>query len=223
MRATIAACGQSGHCLSHDLKDSSFSSPYLPLYNYVQECASPYEKAVYETITCLLSPNRDDDLAIHLHSKVSLNINFPLYKQINHFMSRLISDFPLVDSCWKIFQKIWCLWKELRFLPFTWVDPIFLYNLSSKYFLQTSNKILYTGCLRFLYWSLEKWKMLRMLQKRGLRSTRRIRGRNTLWDNHPKTNILYTDVHCVLVFIVLLATICSCAMYYNTSVVLRRQ
>ncbi|KAK9060278.1 hypothetical protein SSX86_020982 [Deinandra increscens subsp. villosa] len=32
--------------------------------------ATPYEKAVFETIECLMSPNRDDDFAVELHSKL---------------------------------------------------------------------------------------------------------------------------------------------------------
>ncbi|KAL4574166.1 hypothetical protein LXL04_020991 [Taraxacum kok-saghyz] len=39
------------------------------------EYATPYERAVFETIDCLISPNRDDDVAFELHSKL-LN-NFP--------------------------------------------------------------------------------------------------------------------------------------------------
>nr|XP_043609832.1 tetratricopeptide repeat protein 38 [Erigeron canadensis] len=34
------------------------------------EHATPYEVAVFETIECLISPNRDDDVALHLHSKL---------------------------------------------------------------------------------------------------------------------------------------------------------
>ncbi|KAJ0862857.1 putative tetratricopeptide repeat protein [Helianthus annuus] len=32
--------------------------------------ATPYEKAVFETINCMLSPNRDDEVAVELHSKL---------------------------------------------------------------------------------------------------------------------------------------------------------
>ncbi|XP_023730107.1 uncharacterized protein LOC111877834 [Lactuca sativa] len=34
------------------------------------EFATPYEKAVFETINCLISPNRDDDVAFELHFKL---------------------------------------------------------------------------------------------------------------------------------------------------------
>lgn len=48
----------------------------------LQEYASPYEKAVFESINSLMmiQPNRDDDLALHLH-----------FKLLNHFPKDLVS------------------------------------------------------------------------------------------------------------------------------------
>ncbi|GJR60991.1 tetratricopeptide repeat-like superfamily protein [Tanacetum coccineum] len=54
---------------AHFCSDNTRTPSLLHAAKSNLECASPYEKAVYETITCLLSPNRDDDLAIQLHSK----------------------------------------------------------------------------------------------------------------------------------------------------------
>lgn len=55
---------------AHFCSDNTRTPDLLHAAKSNLECASPYEKAVYETITCLLSPNRDDDLAIQLHSKL---------------------------------------------------------------------------------------------------------------------------------------------------------
>ncbi|KAI3740243.1 hypothetical protein L2E82_30668 [Cichorium intybus] len=37
-----------------------------------EEYATPYEKSVFEAINCLISPNRNDDVAFELHSKRSV-------------------------------------------------------------------------------------------------------------------------------------------------------
>lgn len=42
----------------------------LHLANSNLAYATPYEKAVFKTIDCLISSNRDDDVAVHLHSKL---------------------------------------------------------------------------------------------------------------------------------------------------------
>lgn len=38
--------------------------------------ASAYEKAVFDAVSYLISEDRDDDLAVELHSKVSLFLSF---------------------------------------------------------------------------------------------------------------------------------------------------
>ena len=45
---------------------------------YAQQQASAYEKAVFDAVSCLISQDRDDDLALELHSKVSLFLHFSL-------------------------------------------------------------------------------------------------------------------------------------------------
>ena len=42
-----------------------------------QECASSYEKAVFEVIQYIISPDRDDDLVVQQHSKVDI-FNFKI-------------------------------------------------------------------------------------------------------------------------------------------------
>lgn len=37
---------------------------------YEQEQATSYEKAVFDSVSCLISEDRDDDVAFELHSKV---------------------------------------------------------------------------------------------------------------------------------------------------------
>lgn len=37
---------------------------------YEQEQATSYEKAVFDAVSCLISEDRDDDVAFELHSKV---------------------------------------------------------------------------------------------------------------------------------------------------------
>ncbi|XP_071691035.1 uncharacterized protein [Rutidosis leptorrhynchoides] len=49
---------------------SSSPSSYLQAANSNLDNASPYEQAVFETVTCLITPNRDDDLAFDLHFKL---------------------------------------------------------------------------------------------------------------------------------------------------------
>lgn len=68
---------------------------------FLQVNATPYEKSVFQTIDCLMSPNRDDDLALHLHAKVPLT-NFTylsiylsmLYLIHFQFLFQLLIDFP---------------------------------------------------------------------------------------------------------------------------------
>ncbi|KAI3768207.1 hypothetical protein L2E82_18698 [Cichorium intybus] len=52
--------------------DPSRVPSLLHAANYNIEYATPYEKAVFEAINCLISPNRNDDVAFELHSKRSV-------------------------------------------------------------------------------------------------------------------------------------------------------
>ncbi|XP_060214484.1 uncharacterized protein LOC132641488 isoform X1 [Lycium barbarum] len=50
--------------------DSSRAMPLLEAAKSRLEQASSYEKVVFEAINCLISPNRDDDVAVELHLKL---------------------------------------------------------------------------------------------------------------------------------------------------------
>lgn len=41
------------------------------LFEFVQNHASSYEKAVFDVLLYFISPDREDDLAVELHSKVT--------------------------------------------------------------------------------------------------------------------------------------------------------
>lgn len=62
-----------GNILAAHFLCSVDSSRALPLIDAAKSClnhASSYEKAVFDVVLYLISPNRDDDLAVELHSKL---------------------------------------------------------------------------------------------------------------------------------------------------------
>ncbi|KAK1420025.1 hypothetical protein QVD17_29537 [Tagetes erecta] len=65
------------NCVLANILAALFSSSHslLHIANSNLGNATPYEKAVFQTINCLMSPDRDDDLAVDLHAK--LLIDFP--------------------------------------------------------------------------------------------------------------------------------------------------
>lgn len=58
------------HFLSSSSANASPAASLLQAANAHLENATSYEKAVFYALTYLLSPNRDDDVAIQQHSKV---------------------------------------------------------------------------------------------------------------------------------------------------------
>ncbi|XP_075482326.1 uncharacterized protein LOC142522678 isoform X1 [Primulina tabacum] len=50
--------------------DSSRASPFIDAAKSCLKHASSYEKAVFDVVLYFISPNRDDDLAVELHSKL---------------------------------------------------------------------------------------------------------------------------------------------------------
>ncbi|CAH9095294.1 unnamed protein product [Cuscuta europaea] len=71
-------------------RDPSLAPPLIEAAKSNLENASLYERSVFQAVNCLILPNRDDDLALELHSQV-----LPANKEENYIYGMLA--FPLLE------------------------------------------------------------------------------------------------------------------------------
>ncbi|KAL0385676.1 UNVERIFIED_CONTAM: hypothetical protein Sradi_2961900 [Sesamum radiatum] len=128
-----------GNILAAHFLCSADSSRAVPLINAAKshlEHASSYEKAVFEAVMYLISPDRDDDLAVELHSKLCHVYQYECrFKEAVEFMNDCarswspLSSFMYTHNWWHValcyleghapMEKVRdiydeCIWKELE-------------------------------------------------------------------------------------------------------------
>ncbi|KAL0421205.1 UNVERIFIED_CONTAM: hypothetical protein Slati_3143400 [Sesamum latifolium] len=108
-----------GNILAAHFLCSADSSRAVPLINAAKshlEHASSYEKAVFEAVMYLISPDRDDDLAVELHSKLLQDfprdlVSLKRAQVLCFYMGRPDLSLKLVEQLCHVYQYE-CRFKE---------------------------------------------------------------------------------------------------------------